>query len=160
MVEDGRSSMWWRASTTMRLAHTPELDSIAPLPVRRQRDAKGLDTLAGGTPVRMYRQRLPGPPRVRIEPAGGAISQRCAGWTTCSRRERAGMSFPPWRDPRGARPPPAPHASGGSDSCLIRARPAALAVWIPPFPPASSGHSLDWRAWAHQSLSVRGEGLV
>jgi hypothetical protein len=40
----------------MRLAHTPEPDTIAPLPVRRQRRAKGLDTLAGGTPVRMYRQ--------------------------------------------------------------------------------------------------------
>jgi hypothetical protein len=26
--------------------------------VRRQRDAKGLDTLAGGTPVRMYRQTI------------------------------------------------------------------------------------------------------
>jgi hypothetical protein len=42
----------------MRLAHTPELDTIAPLPVRRQRDAKGLDTLAGGTPIRMYRHIL------------------------------------------------------------------------------------------------------
>jgi hypothetical protein len=48
--------MWWRASTTMRLVHTPEPDTIAPLPVRRQQRAKGLDTLAGGTPVRMYRQ--------------------------------------------------------------------------------------------------------
>jgi hypothetical protein len=44
------------------------------------------------------------------------------------------MSFPPLRDPRGARPLPAPCASGGSDSCLIRARPAARAVRIPPFP--------------------------
>jgi hypothetical protein len=37
MIEDRRPSMWWSASTTMRLAHTPELDN-----------------LAGGTPVRMY----------------------------------------------------------------------------------------------------------
>jgi hypothetical protein len=68
--------MWWCMSTTMRLAHTPEPDTIAPLPVRWQRCSKGLemveadrasttmhlahtlelDTLAGGTPVRMYRQ--------------------------------------------------------------------------------------------------------
>jgi hypothetical protein len=39
MIEDRRPSMWWSASTTMRLAHTPELD-----------------TLAGGTPIRIYRQ--------------------------------------------------------------------------------------------------------
>jgi hypothetical protein len=29
----------------------------------------------------MYRQRPPVPPRVRDEPAGGARSQHCAGWT-------------------------------------------------------------------------------
>jgi hypothetical protein len=57
------------------------------------RDAKGLDTLAGGTPVCMYRQRPPGPPRERDEPAGGARSQHRAGWTACSRRERAWKSF-------------------------------------------------------------------
>jgi hypothetical protein len=65
-----------RASTTIRLAHTPKPDTIASLPVRRQRRSKGLevveadrtsttmrlahtpelDTLAGGTHVRMYRQ--------------------------------------------------------------------------------------------------------
>jgi hypothetical protein len=39
MIEERRPSMWWSASTTMRLAHTPKLD-----------------TLAGGIPVRMYRQ--------------------------------------------------------------------------------------------------------
>jgi hypothetical protein len=44
----------------------------------------GLDTLAGGTPVCMYRQRPPGPPRVRYEPAGGAIILCCTGWTACS----------------------------------------------------------------------------
>jgi hypothetical protein len=151
MMEDRRPSMWWHASTTMRLAHTPEPDTIAPLPVRRQRHAKGLDTLAGGTPVRMYRQRPPGPPWVRDEPAGGAISQCCTGWTACSRRKGAGKTFPPWRGPRGARPPPALRAPGGSGSCLIRARPTALAVRIPPFSPAPSGHSFDWRAWAHRS---------
>jgi hypothetical protein len=53
MMEDRRPSMWWRVSTTMRLAHTPEPNTIAPLLVRRQRRAKGLDTLAGGTPVRI-----------------------------------------------------------------------------------------------------------
>jgi hypothetical protein len=57
------------------------------------RDAKGLDTLAGGTPVCKYRQRPPGPPRERDEPAGGARSQHHAGWTACSRRERAWKSF-------------------------------------------------------------------
>jgi hypothetical protein len=41
MIEDRQPSMWWSTSTTMRLAHTPELD-----------------TLAGGTPVHMYRQNL------------------------------------------------------------------------------------------------------
>jgi hypothetical protein len=41
--------MRWRASATMHLARTPEPGTIAPLPVRRQRRAKGLDTLAGGT---------------------------------------------------------------------------------------------------------------
>jgi hypothetical protein len=30
----------------------------------------------------------------------------------------------------------------------------------PPPPPASSGHAFDWRARAHQSLGVRGGGLV
>jgi hypothetical protein len=70
--------MWWRASTTMRLAHTPEPDTIVPLLVRRQWRSEGLevmeadhasttmrlaytpglDTLAGGTPIRMYRQKL------------------------------------------------------------------------------------------------------
>jgi hypothetical protein len=53
------TDMWWHMSTTMRLAHTPEPDTIAFTPVRRQRDAKGLDTLARDTPVRMYRQRPP-----------------------------------------------------------------------------------------------------
>jgi hypothetical protein len=48
--------MWWRVSTMMRLAHTLEPNTIVPLPVRRQRDAKGLDTLPGGIPVHMYRQ--------------------------------------------------------------------------------------------------------
>jgi hypothetical protein len=152
MMEDRQPSMWWHASTTMCLAHTPEPDTIAPLPVRRQRRSKGLkeadrgstmarlahslgsNTLAGGTPVRVYRQRPPGPPRVRNEPAGGAISQRCAGWTACSCRERVGMFFPPRRDPRGAHPPPVRRMPGSSDSCLIRARSAALAVRIPPFP--------------------------
>jgi hypothetical protein len=124
------------------------------------RDAKGLDTLAGGTPICMYRQRPPGPPRERDEPVGGARSQHRAGWTACSRQERAWMSFPPKRDPRGARPPPAPCASGGSDSCLIRARPSAWAVRIPPFPPSSSGHAHDWWAWARRSWCVRGGGLV
>jgi hypothetical protein len=50
-------------------------DNLAPI---------GLDTLVGGTPVCMYRQRPPGPPRMRNEPAGGAISLCCAGWTACS----------------------------------------------------------------------------
>jgi hypothetical protein len=40
MMEERRPSMWWRASTTMRLAHMPEPDTIAPLPVRRRRRAK------------------------------------------------------------------------------------------------------------------------
>jgi hypothetical protein len=70
------------------------------------------------------------------------------------------MSFPPLRDPGGAHPPPAPRKPGGLDSCLIRARPAAWAVRIPPYPPASSGHAINWRARAHQSLGVRGGGLV
>jgi hypothetical protein len=39
MIEERRPNMWWSASTTMRLAHTP-------VP----------DTQAGGTPIRMYRQ--------------------------------------------------------------------------------------------------------
>jgi hypothetical protein len=65
--------MWWHTSTTMRLAHTPESDAIAPLLARWQRRSKGLevveadrasttlvelDTLVGGTSVRMYRQTL------------------------------------------------------------------------------------------------------
>jgi hypothetical protein len=70
-------------------------DGLLRSPVRRQRDAKNLYTLAGATPVRMYRQRPSGPPRVRDEPAGGARSQHCAGWTACSHRGRARMSFPP-----------------------------------------------------------------
>jgi hypothetical protein len=108
----------------------------------------------------MYRQRPPSPPWVRDEPAGGARPQHRAGWTACSRRKRARMSFCPKREPRGARPPPAPCASGSSDSCLIRARPAAWAVRIPPFPLSSSSHAFDWRARAHQSLGVRGGDLV
>jgi hypothetical protein len=124
------------------------------------RDARGLDTLAGGTPVCMYRQRLPGPPWVRDEPAGGAKSQLRAGWTARSRRVRAWMSFRPKWDPRGARPAPAAHASGGSDSCLIRARPAAWAVRIPPFPYTPSSHASDWWARAHRSKGMRGAGLV
>jgi hypothetical protein len=45
------------------LAHTPKPDTIAPLPMRQQRRAKGLEvnTLVGGTLVRMYRQRPPKP---------------------------------------------------------------------------------------------------
>jgi hypothetical protein len=70
------------------------------------------------------------------------------------------MTFSPKWDPRGARPPPAPCASGGSDSCLIRARSAARAVRIPPFPAPSRGHASDQRARAHRSLGVRGGGLV
>jgi hypothetical protein len=46
-----------------------------------------------------------------------------------------GSLFPPEGEPRGARPPPAPCASGGSDSCLVRARPTAWAVRILLFPP-------------------------
>jgi hypothetical protein len=59
MIEERRPSMWWRVSTTMHLAHTPEPDTIAPLPVRWQRRAKGLevDTLVGGTPFYMYRHQ-------------------------------------------------------------------------------------------------------
>jgi hypothetical protein len=56
---------------------------------------QGLDTLAGGTPICMYRQRPPGPPRERDEPAGGAKSQHRAGCTARSRQARARMSFRP-----------------------------------------------------------------
>jgi hypothetical protein len=108
-----------------------------------------LDTLAGGTPICMYRQWPPGPPRERNEPAGGAKSQHRAGWTARSRQVRAWMSFCPSRGSRRARPLRAPRASDGSDSCLIRARRAARAVRIPPFSPSSSGHTIDWRARAH-----------
>jgi hypothetical protein len=107
------------------------------------RDAKGLDTLAGGTPVCMYRQRPPGPPRERDEPAGGARSQHRVGWTACSRRERACKSFSARVGTQWARPPPTPRASGGSYSCLIRARRVARAVRIPPLPQFSSTHAAD-----------------
>jgi hypothetical protein len=51
----------------------------------------------------------------------------------------------------GTRPLPTFCAPDGSASCLIRARPAVLAVQISPFPPASSDHAFDWRARAHRS---------
>jgi hypothetical protein len=120
--------------------------------------AKGLYTLAGGTPVCMYRQRPPGPPRVKDEPAGGASFPALRRVDCSIRRGRAWMTFPPKRDPRGARPPPVPCASGGSDSCLIRARPSARAVQIPSFPLPSRGHTSDQRARAHRSLGVRERG--
>jgi hypothetical protein len=116
-MEDRRPSLWWHASTTMRLAHTPELDTIAPLPMRRQRHAKGMDTLAGSTPVRMYRQRPPDPPWVREEPAGGAISQRCSGWTACSRRKGAGRLFPLGGVPKG--PVLRPHSARQAVQVLV-----------------------------------------
>jgi hypothetical protein len=57
--------------------------------------SQGLDTLAGGTLICMYRQRPPGPPRERDEPAGGAKSQHRVGCTARSRQARARMSFRP-----------------------------------------------------------------
>jgi hypothetical protein len=50
--------------------------------------------------VCMYRQRPPGPPRVRNEPAGGAISLRCARWTACSDGGRPRPVLPPEPRPR------------------------------------------------------------
>jgi hypothetical protein len=85
---------WGRGGPGPRIArggsgdHSPTCQGRAVCHVpRRQggdyglRDAKGLDTLAGGTPIRMYQQRPPGPPWERDEPTGGARSQHCAGWT-------------------------------------------------------------------------------
>jgi hypothetical protein len=71
------------------MCHVPQKVTGRLRIVRRQ----ALDTLAGGAPIYMYRQRPPGPPWVRDEPAGGARSQHRAGCTACSRRERAWMSF-------------------------------------------------------------------
>jgi hypothetical protein len=42
----------------------------------------------------MYRQMPPGPPRVRNEPAGGAIILCIARWTACAHSEGAGRTFP------------------------------------------------------------------
>jgi hypothetical protein len=60
-----------------------------------------MGTLVGGTPICIYRQRHPGPPRVRYEPAGGAIILCCAGWTGCSHCEGAKKDFLLRRDLRG-----------------------------------------------------------
>jgi hypothetical protein len=117
------------------------MDNLTPLE---------LDTPVGGTPVCMYRQRPPGQPRVRYEPAGGAIILCSAGWKLAPIAKGQEGHSPPARSPR-RRPLPAFCTPDGSASCLIRTRPAVPAVRIPPFPSASSDHAFDRRARAHRS---------
>jgi hypothetical protein len=89
-------------------------------------------------------------PNLSIAPGGQVASPR-KGHTCLF--ARSGFPEGPVPRPRRAR-------QAVQESCLIRARSAARAVRIPPFSLSSSGHAFDWRARAHQSLGVRGEGLV